>query len=331
VVLQGLLDDLEKLGPYERFWFDVMLANSQRRYFEVLRLLQDAEETWPADLLIKDWIGITGLALNRPRLVVDTMATIDPGQARDHIVAPFWHDILATAYHALGEHQLELEAVRIALQWYPDILSLRYQEAAAAAALGKVEEIDRIIEASLAVKPADEYRADDVMLGAARELRVHGYPAESLALANRAVEWCQGRMSPHARNDPLREFLADALYHAERWAESEELARQLAAEQPEYVDYQGALGALAVRMGDEAEARAILEALQASDQPEQQVQIILWRARITALLGEKERAMTLLRDAIAHGAKFGTRIHCNIDFEPLWDYPPFQELLRLKG
>jgi tetratricopeptide (TPR) repeat protein len=330
-VLQGLLDDLEKLSPYERFWFDVMLANSQRRYFEVLRLLREAELRWPRDLLIKDWIGIMGIYLNRPRIVVNAMEGEDPERVRNHIVSPYWHDVLATAYHLLGQHELEMETVRIAVEWYPDMLNLRCQEAAAAAAMGDLEELDRIIEETMAVKPSDDYHAGDVMLGAASELRVHGYHAESLAMANRAVEWCQGRISRQTRSDPLSEFLAGALYHAERWTESRDLFRRLAREGPENVDYQGFLGVLAARMGDEAEAHAVLNALQSVNQPEVQAQVTLWRARITALLGDKDGAMTLLRQAVSQGTRFGVRIHRDINFEPLWDYPPFQELVRPKG
>jgi tetratricopeptide (TPR) repeat protein len=330
-VLQGLLDDLEKLSPYERFWFDVMLANAQRRYFEVLRLLQEAEQRWPRDLLIKDWIGIMGLYLNRPRIVVDAMEGADPERVRSHLVAPYWHDILAAAYHLLGQHELELDTVRIAVQWYPDMLNLRYQEVAAAAAMGDMAEVDRIIGESLAIKSADDYHGGDVMLGAARELRVHGYHAESLAMANRAVNWCQGRISRQTRSDPLREFLASALYHAERWPESRELFRQLAAETPGNVDHLGYLGTLAARMGDDAEALTILDALQSIDRPESRVQATVWRARIAALLGDKDRAVTLLREAIAQGAKIGVRMHRDVNFEPLWDYPPYQELMRPKG
>jgi tetratricopeptide (TPR) repeat protein len=330
-MLQGLLEDSEKLGSYERLWLDVMLANSQRRYYEALRLLQEAEEVSPRDLLIKDWIGVTGIALNHPQLVVDTMAGADPDRIRDRVVGPFWHDILARAYHLLGQHQLEREAARIAAQWYPDILRLRYREVSAVAAMGELDEVDRIIEESLAVRPADEYHAGVVILGAAQELRAHGNHAESLALSNRAVDWCRGRMTREASTDPLRPFLARSLYQAERWAESRELFRRLAAEDPGNLDYQGYLGALAARLEDESEALAISNALQALDRPGPRDRLTFWRARIAALLGDREGAMTLLREAYAQGAKFDARLHLDLDLEPLWDHPPFQELLRPKG
>lgn len=51
------------------------------------------------------------------------------------------------------------------------------------------------------------------------------------------------------------------------------------------------------------------------------------RARIAALLGEPDRAVDLLRDAIAQG--FGSRlmIHGTPDFESLREYPPFEQLM----
>jgi len=56
-----------------------------------------------------------------------------------------------------------------------------------------------------------------------------------------------------------------------------------------------------------------------------------WQARIASLLGEKERAVGLLREAFSQGLTYGVYLHREIDLEPLWDYPPFKELLRPKG
>ena len=52
------------------------------------------------------------------------------------------------------------------------------------------------------------------------------------------------------------------------------------------------------------------------------------RAQIAVALGERERAMELLRqsDRWPH-----VSWHEDPHFEPLWDYPPFKELLRPKG
>jgi len=55
-----------------------------------------------------------------------------------------------------------------------------------------------------------------------------------------------------------------------------------------------------------------------------------WRACIAALLGESRQAVALLNEAFAQGQEFGVYIHSDMNLEPLRNYKPFQELLRLK-
>jgi hypothetical protein len=53
-------------------------------------------------------------------------------------------------------------------------------------------------------------------------------------------------------------------------------------------------------------------------------------ACIAAILGDKERAMNLLRDALAQGVGYG-RLYDDINLENLRDYQPFKELIKPKG
>jgi hypothetical protein len=39
----------------------------------------------------------------------------------------------------------------------------------------------------------------------------------------------------------------------------------------------------------------------------------------------------LLKEAYARGRRHGVGDHIDVDLEPLWDYPPFQELIEPKG
>jgi hypothetical protein len=55
------------------------------------------------------------------------------------------------------------------------------------------------------------------------------------------------------------------------------------------------------------------------------------QARIAALLGERERAVTLLRRALDQGQRGNLFLHLDPDFESLLDYPPYRELIRPKG
>ncbi len=54
---------------------------------------------------------------------------------------------------------------------------------------------------------------------------------------------------------------------------------------------------------------------------------------IAVALGDRERAVTLLgkQAAVSRGEGIYPTLHTDFHLEPLWDYPPFQELIRPKG
>ena len=54
------------------------------------------------------------------------------------------------------------------------------------------------------------------------------------------------------------------------------------------------------------------------------------RARIHALLGDRETAVDLLQSAMLQGIDFAY-VHADLAFDSLRDYAPFVELLRPKG
>jgi hypothetical protein len=47
--------------------------------------------------------------------------------------------------------------------------------------------------------------------------------------------------------------------------------------------------------------------------------------------GERDTAVTLLRQAFAEGLDYGIWLHRDMDLESLRDYEPYQELVRPKG
>jgi hypothetical protein len=88
---------------------------------------------------------------------------------------------------------------------------------------------------------------------------------------------------------------------------------------------------LAARWGDRDEALRVSEELGKLDRPFLFGRHLYWQARIISLLGDKEQAVSLLKEAFSQGSSYGVYLNQNIDLEPLWDYPPFKELLRPKG
>jgi hypothetical protein len=142
------------------------------------------------------------------------------------------------------------------------------------------------------------------------------------------------------------------LYWAGRWNEARELFAGLLSEVPDSgapwhgvgtasdFDYLGFLGVIAAREGHRDDALRFNERLEAIRRPYLFGYPTFWRAKIAALLGERERTVALLREAIsqglmpgdlAQGLGYPMLLHRDIDFESMRDYPPFQELLRPKG
>jgi tetratricopeptide (TPR) repeat protein len=127
--------------------------------------------------------------------------------------------------------------------------------------------------------------------------------------------------------------LAELLYAAERWEDAARAFRKIDAAQPEDIDCRAYLGVIAARRGDRATALEVSEWLALREHPYWSGGSTVWRARIAALLGERERSVALLREAMADGAWlfYNLRAHTDMDLEPLRDYPPFQEFMRPKG
>ncbi len=147
-----------------------------------------------------------------------------------------------------------------------------------------------------------------------------------MEIANRAVEWYKSHLTPTT----YRYGLARALYLAKRWDEAHPIFEKLAAENLDNIDYKGFLGTLAARRGNREKALEIFNELQQTDQPYLFGEHTYWCARISSLLGDREQAVVLLKEAFAQGYESPIDLHRDMDLESLRDYPPFQELVRPK-
>jgi hypothetical protein len=92
----------------------------------------------------------------------------------------------------------------------------------------------------------------------------------------------------------------------------------------------GTLGAIAAREGKRAEALRFDGLLKTSPERYMLGGNTYQRARIHALLGDRETAVDLLQSATLQGIDF-TSLHADLAFDSLRDNPPFQDLIRPKG
>lgn len=341
----------ERLTPLSRRVLDLQRALLAGRLEDAYNTQRDIVKLDPGNPFAFEGLAWYAMYANRPRETVEVFRRQipwDPLMKPEKPLGAVSFLMLTGALHELGEHEKELKEARRGRGIYPDLLNLRAYEARALVALGRLDEVDRLVDEILAMPSRWGYPScclsrgtpGYVMLSATEELRAHGHREASLKMAGRSVEWYRSRTGEEAEREDTRSGLGDSLYQAERWEEAESVFGALAAEHPDNIDYKGRLGALAARRGDRAEALRIAEELRCLDRPFLYGNQIFRSARIIALLGDKERAFALLREAVAQGSGseeeresygYGFIYAHSMDLESLRGYPPFEELIKPKG
>jgi DNA-binding SARP family transcriptional activator len=313
---QVLATKRAQLSDYQRHTLDWMLA---RQRGDHMGALEAARARGGID------VGVQALVVNRPAEAVEVLSAIDLTQTYFQWLA------LMEAYHLLGDFGRELEEARRGRAEYPTRLRMMDAELRALAALGRVTEADRVLEESFLLPTEESFTPANLMANLTAELRAHGHRAASSEVAERAIPWLLSRPGEDQGSWAHRYGLALAYYQGEHWEQARSVLEQLASETPEHMGVRGYLGALAARRGDRAEALGISEGLSGTAAPLAFGVDLYRQARIASLLGDRGRAVALLRDAWAAGWPYTIAAHRDMDLEPLRGYPPFEEFMRPKG
>jgi len=261
---------------------------------------------------------------------LDTYRRFGPPPYQGHALGTDWTSQLCNALHRLGQFERELSEAHRARMNFPDQSNLWTLEAEALAALGRTAPLNRLLDEYVAAAPSPG-TINHPALQAAIELRAHGHREASIAAAGRAVAFYRSWHGSPSDSTTGPTGLLGALRYSERWKEAAAVCQELVRRSPQDPDYLGIQGALAARLGRRDDAMRISEELQRMSGPYLFGTNTYRRACIAAVLGDRQGAVNLLRQSIAEGRPYGLSIHCEIDFEPLWDFAPFRELLKPKG
>ena len=315
----------DRLGPLHRSQWDWLRATLDGDREAAYRVARNSFERFPSPLG-QYTVGFEAAYLNHPGEALRVLDALDPDTPMMEMVANYWAH-LTQALHRLGDHDRELIEARRGRDRHPDNPVELVAEILAHAALGNVQEVADLVEEAI-LKDALPLPVSRI---AARELRAHGYYDASRAIGERALAYlrshpAQGALTRADRYNQLR-----ILYVLERWDDATVLAEDLAREWPSDVDYLGSLGSLAARRGERDEALRISQELASLDRPYLRGLNTFHRALISAVLGEQEQAVSLLRQAHQEGIGFSIQHHRLMNLEPLRGYPPFDELMRPKG
>jgi serine/threonine-protein kinase len=267
---------------------------------------------------------------NYPQEAVDLLTRLNSyDEAYKDWSRNYW-GVLTGAYHMLGKHEQELKEARRGRKQFPESLWMLAYEVYADAALDRTKDLQKLFEESKTLPPERGYSPGDILLTAGRELKAHGFQEDSIRVLNQALQWFESRPEQEKASEGNRYNQATTLYVLGRWAEAKTLFEGLRNEVPDNIDYLGYLGPVAARMGNKEEAMDISKLLENDKRPYQFGNPTFWRARIAALLGDKEGAVNLIRQATKEGYSYSS-IHPCEDFEPLADYPPYIQLMKPKG
>jgi len=292
----------------------------------------------PNNKLLPSLKALMLLFSNRPREVLGILEPVDMTQALE---PPRDIAVLLGAYHRLGMYERALTYIANLRQIKPNTnADMRHlylsEETASLAALGRVAEIGKQLnEAVRQLGPEERGLTVAYMMEqTGQELAAHGHPAEAREVFDRGIAWVRAQQGEQAGRDHRR-ALAGMLNSAGRWDEALALYRTLAIEDSSDTDVLAALGDLASRRGDRAEADRIDGLLSARGRTDPggatgEYWSLYQRARIAGLLGKHATAMSLLHEAAQKGFTGWRVAHLDPDLAPMRDDPAFQDWIRPK-
>ena len=328
-IAQELNRRREQLAPLDRRLLDYLLARLRLDHWRALGAIRRVVEIAPNSEYLH-LAAQTAMQLNRPRLAIEFLMQGDPKSGWLRGKSTYW-DGLAVAYHMLADHRQELEEVHRGQSQLPDRSAILWQEMRALAALGRTEQLNaRIQEINLSPHGY-------LMERSAWELRVHGYGDAATEMLHRAVEWFEGRSPEQKRAPGERRQLAAVFLDLGRLDEAQVVLEGLLEDYPESYANLAQLGVVAARRGDREEASRISRLLEEGDRspmtPLQASQISAYqRAGIAAALGERGRAMQLLRQSGPRLFDYPIfRVHADPNLEPLWDLPTVPGVAAAQG
>jgi DNA-binding SARP family transcriptional activator/TolB-like protein len=319
----------QRLGPYDRAVLDLELALIRQDREGSYEAARDAAEIAPGTLPQVQWAW-EALSLGHPEEAIGILSSMDPtrGEARRSLA--YWR-FLTEAHHMMGDHRRELRDARRARDLDP--LNPRYYllEARALAALGRVRDVESVVDEALG-RPLSDASLDPgrLLLIVAEELHAHDRPEASIRWFRRAADWYGGL--PTEDPERYRPNRVAALLGAGDLGVAEGVLDTLTERRPKSVWGIGLSGTAAAMRGDRDAAEAALSMLSSLDAPDRQPALrSVAQAGILARLGREDDAIHHVRRAFREGLRYGVFPHSGALLDPLSDVPAFQELMRPRG
>jgi TolB-like protein/tetratricopeptide (TPR) repeat protein len=244
---------------------------------------------------------------------------------------------LATIEHELEDYAGQFENATIGQKRFGQVWEWYQNEIGALVGLTRIVGLDDVVRRAEAVAPT--LGAASTMGGllsfAARELRAHDYQAQSVGMAEKALEFYRTRAAGTKLKVPEQADEAEAFALAGKLNEASTAFAKLARENPEapeYLSYLGWCGVMAARLGNVNEARRVAATLAEINRPDVFGQHQYQRARVLAALGDAQAAVAALKLSFEQKQSWVVgRIHRDLAFDAIRKYPAFVDFVKPKG
>ncbi len=318
-----------QLSPFHRAWVRHLQAQFDLDRPEALDAIREAARMAPGSKASYNasWLAVIN---NRPREALEWLDQLEPERGPMRGWFHYWNN-RADALHKLGEHEEELEIARQARQIYPRFAATQRIEASALIGLGRVDEAMQIVHGA-PVHPGTDRDAGWVMGSIAFDFEAHGYPDEETETLEAALAWYEDQLAGNPSGDwrrVLYEGRQAMLHRLSRYDDAKEALDELFAEFGPRPNYLGRRAVLLAWLGEWEQARTEALALDTLDVPFTRPFYTMDQARVAAVTGDADAAVSLFARAIREG--LAVPAHVDRDFQRIKDDPRLQDLLRPKG
>jgi DNA-binding SARP family transcriptional activator len=309
------------LPAFEAHWLRILAARCRGKWESALDYARELAAAAPASMFANAILANCLRLTHRAREAARVAESFP-----EMLYGPGVFGIAIQAHHAAGNHPQELKLVQENLRRYPSGPIYDYV-VSAYAALGREAKLAETVEDAEAFAGYG-VNAGDVAYRAGAELAAHGKPHAAREYFARAVHWYRARPSV-ITSDVLRERYGMALLAAGELSAAAAVFDSLSSRHPTDIQVLGGRGMVAASLGDRATAARIDALLAVLEGSFTRGAPTLWRARVAERLGDRKRAIRMLRGALARGATISADYSdAPINDSVLHQIPDLQDLLR---
>ena len=279
--------------------------------------------------------GLRALWLNRPNEALNIFQKTEPALRMAPLDAFAYH-FHSVALRQLGNHEKALEVAQEGIKEFPyNFIALR-AETLALAELGQLNEVNQRISSSYRFTPLGEFSTGRLLLDTGIVLAAKGNAPAAKELFGQALQWVEKLPSDMVETDEHRFFYGELLYRAGKYEEAKKLFSTLASEYSEYPVPRGYVGLCAARMAETREALEVFNKMRTTDYPDSFGWDSYMRARIAALIDDKDQATSLIQEAFTRNFPnvvswtMDDLLH-ESDFDSVRGTEAFKSILQPKG